>query len=137
MVNDLENPDLVAREIRSAGGDAFGVDPSVEADEGVVVASLNAFGRIDIVVNNAGILRDKSSLSMTDELWKPVLDVHLRGTYKAMKAAWSHIVRQKYGGIVNTTSTTGILGKFGQANYATAVRVCFAASLREGGQMRT
>jgi multifunctional beta-oxidation protein len=121
VVNDVKNSDTVAREIRSIGGDALGVNLSVEDGGGVVEACLNAYGRLDIVVNNAGILRDKSFTNMTDELWESVLTIHLRGTYKITKAAWPHMVRQRYGRIVNITSTTGVYGNFGQANYATAV----------------
>lgn len=73
------------------------------------------------VVNNAGILRDKSFANMSDEQWHQVCNVHLRGTYKVTRAAFPHMVKQKYGRIVNITSTSGIYGNFGQANYAAAV----------------
>jgi multifunctional beta-oxidation protein len=72
------------------------------------------------IVNNAGILRDKSFQNMDDNLFNSVLNVHLRGTYKISKAAWPYMLKQKYGRIVNTTSTSGIYGNFGQANYAVA-----------------
>ena len=121
VVNDVKGAEIVAQSIRSAGGDAVGVKFSVEDGADIVKACMVAYGRIDIIINNAGILRDKTMLNMTDELWEPVVNVHLRGTYKITKAAWPHMVRQRYGRIVNVTSTTGIYGKFGQANYATAV----------------
>ena len=121
VVNDVKHAEIVAQSIRSAGGDAVGVNLSVEDGDGIVKACIDAYGRIDMIINNAGILRDKAMLNMTDELWEPVMNVHLRGTYKITKAAWPHMMRQRYGRIVNVTSTTGIYGKFGQANYATAV----------------
>lgn len=88
----------------------------------MVKAAIDAFGRIDIVINNAGILRDKAFANMDEQQWDQVIAVHLRGTYKVTKAAWPYFLKQKYGRIVNTTSTSGIYGNFGQANYATAVR---------------
>jgi multifunctional beta-oxidation protein len=85
-----------------------------------VKAAIDAFGRIDILVNNAGILRDKSFANMDDNVFDLVMAVHLRGTYKCTKAAWPYFLKQKYGRIINTTSTSGIYGNFGQANYAAA-----------------
>ena len=121
MVNDLINPDGVVNEIRRAGGKAVGVKASAEDGDAVVKAAIDAYGRIDVVVNNAGILRDKAFNNMDDQLWDQVIAVHLRGTYKVTKAAWPWFLKQKYGRIVNTTSTSGIYGNFGQANYAAAV----------------
>lgn len=121
VVNDLVNPDDVVNEIKKAGGKAAGVKASAEDGDAVVKAAIDAFGRIDIIVNNAGILRDKAFNNMDDNLWDPVLNVHARGTYKVTKAAWPHFLKQKYGRIINTTSTSGIYGNFGQANYAAAV----------------
>ncbi|GAB1316714.1 bifunctional hydroxyacyl-CoA [Madurella fahalii] len=120
VVNDLVNPDDVVNEIRKMGGKAVGAKFSAEDGDAVVKAAIDAFGRIDIVVNNAGILRDKAFTNMDDSLWDPVMNVHMRGTYKVTKAAWPHFLKQKYGRIVNTTSTSGIYGNFGQANYAAA-----------------
>ncbi|KAF2099226.1 Fox2 protein [Rhizodiscina lignyota] len=119
-VNDLARADNVVQEIKGMGGDAIAIKMSVEKGDEVVKAVIDAFGRIDIVINNAGILRDKAFQNMTDNLWFPVLNVHLRGTYKITKAALPHMLRQKYGRIVNITSTSGIYGNFGQANYAAA-----------------
>jgi multifunctional beta-oxidation protein len=113
VVNDLKGADEVANEIRSAKGDATAQKISVEDGEAVVKHVIDTYGRIDIVVNNAGILRDKAFQNMTDELWFPVMNVHLRGTYKVTKAAWPHMLKQKYGRFVNITSTTGIYGNFG------------------------
>ncbi|KAI2624153.1 NAD(P)-binding protein [Hypoxylon sp. NC1633] len=120
VVNDLVDPDTVVGEIKKMGGKAAGVKASSEEGEKVVQAAIDAFGRIDIIVNNAGILRDKAFTNMDDNLWDPVLNVHLRSTYKVTKAAWPYFQKQKYGRIINTTSTSGIYGNFGQANYAAA-----------------
>ncbi|KAG6013090.1 bifunctional hydroxyacyl-CoA dehydrogenase/enoyl-CoA hydratase fox2 [Claviceps lovelessii] len=120
VVNDLANPDDVVNEIKKAGGKAVGVKASAEDGETVVKAAIDNFGRIDIIVNNAGILRDKAFNNMDDSLWDPVFNVHLRGTYKVTKAAWPYFLKQKYGRVINTTSTSGIYGNFGQANYAAA-----------------
>ncbi|KAK4226192.1 hypothetical protein QBC38DRAFT_456509 [Podospora fimiseda] len=120
VVNDLVNPDDVVNEIKKLGGKAVGIKASAEDGEVVVKAAIDAFGRIDIVINNAGILRDKAFTNMDDNLWDPVMNVHMRGTYKVTKAAWPYFLKQKYGRVVNTTSTSGIYGNFGQANYAAA-----------------
>ncbi|KAH9829066.1 multifunctional beta-oxidation protein-like protein [Teratosphaeria destructans] len=120
VVNDLMNPDTVVQEIQKLGGQAVGVKASAEDGDTVVKAAIDAYGRIDIIINNAGILRDKAFTNMDDKQFHQVLDVHLRGTYKVTKAAWPYMLKQKYGRIVNTTSTSGIYGNFGQANYAAA-----------------
>jgi multifunctional beta-oxidation protein len=120
VVNDLVNPDGVVDEIRKAGGEAVGNKANVTDGEAVVKTAIDTYGRVDIVINNAGILRDKAFNNMDDKLWNQVIDVHLRGTYKVTKAAWPYMLKQKYGRIVNTTSTSGIYGNFGQSNYAAA-----------------
>ncbi|KAI9008103.1 hypothetical protein BC832DRAFT_553111 [Gaertneriomyces semiglobifer] len=117
---ELSPADKVVNEIRAAGGQAVANYDSVEDGEKLVETALQAFGRIDIIVNNAGILRDKSFTRMTDNDWDLVQRVHLRGTYKVIKAAWPHMVKQKYGRIINTTSAVGLYGNFGQANYSAA-----------------
>lgn len=119
-VNDLRNAERVVEEITKLGGEAVAVPLSVEDGQATVQKVIDTFGRIDVVVNNAGILRDKAFQNMTEELWNPVLNVHLRGTYRITKAAWPYMIKQKYGRIVNITSTSGIYGNFGQANYAAA-----------------
>lgn len=121
VVNDLVNPDVVVQEIEKLGGKAVGIKASAEDGDVVVKAAIDAYGRVDIVVNNAGILRDKAFANMDEEMFDQVIAVHLRGTYKVTKAAWPYMLKQKYGRIVNTTSTSGIYGNFGQANYAAAV----------------
>ncbi|KAK2760241.1 bifunctional hydroxyacyl-CoA dehydrogenase/enoyl-CoA hydratase fox2 [Arachnomyces sp. PD_36] len=120
VVNDLVNPDPVVQEIIKAGGKAVGSKASCVDGEAVVKAAIDAYGRIDIVVNNAGILKDKAFTNMDDSLWDPVVAVHLKGTYSVTKAAWPYFLKQKYGRVVNTASTSGIYGNFGQANYAVA-----------------
>ncbi|KAL4954292.1 hypothetical protein BDW69DRAFT_163475 [Aspergillus filifer] len=120
VVNDLVDPEPVVQEIKKAGGEAVGNKASCEDGAAVVKTAIDTYGRIDILVNNAGILRDKAFTNMTDDLWNPVINIHLRGTYKVTQAAWPHMLKQKYGRIVNTASTSGIYGNFGQANYAAA-----------------
>jgi NAD(P)-dependent dehydrogenase (short-subunit alcohol dehydrogenase family) len=124
-VNDLNlaNAEAVAAEIRAAGGEAMAVACSV-TDEAAVAAMveqvLGAWGRIDILVNNAGILRDKSFAKMTLDDFRLVLDVHLMGAVICTKAVWETMRAQAYGRIVMTTSSSGLYGNFGQANYAAA-----------------
>lgn len=93
----------------------------MEDGANIIKTAIDAYGRIDILINNAGILRDKAFHNMTDKLWDEINAVHLRGTYKCARAAWPYMVQQKHGRIVNTTSTSGTYGNFGQANYAAAV----------------
>ena len=112
--------DVVVDEIRKAGGTAVANYDSVEDGEKIVGTALKHFGRLDIVVNNAGILRDRSFARMADDDWDMVYRVHLRGTYKLSKAAWPVFVKQKSGAIINTSSAVGIFGNFGQTNYSSA-----------------
>ena len=120
---DLGPAARTAKEINDLGGVAIADGNSVATAEGgkaMVQAALDAFGRIDIVINNAGILRDKTFHNMTPDLWQAVIDVHLTGAYNVTQAAWSHMRDAKYGRVVNTSSNSGILGNFGQANYGAA-----------------
>ncbi|MFP6683337.1 MAG: SDR family NAD(P)-dependent oxidoreductase [Polyangiaceae bacterium] len=114
----------VAAEIRELGGEAvasFDTVATREGAEAIVAKGVSSFGRIDVLVNNAGILRDKTLLKMTDEMWQLVIDVHLRGTFLCTQAAARQMVSQRDGGrIVNTTSVSGMLGNFGQTNYSAA-----------------
>jgi NAD(P)-dependent dehydrogenase (short-subunit alcohol dehydrogenase family) len=112
-----------AKEIEDLGGIAVADTNSVATPEGgeaIVKTALDAFGRVDILINNAGILRDKAFHNMTPELLDPVLDVHLRGAFFVTRPAWIKMREQNYGRIVNTSSNSGILGNFGQANYGAA-----------------
>ncbi|KAF2455188.1 peroxisomal multifunctional enzyme type 2 [Lineolata rhizophorae] len=120
VVNDLADPETVVQEIQKLGGQAVGSKASAEDGDAVVKAAIDAYGRIDVLINNAGILRDKAFANMEESMFDLVLKVHMRGTYKCAKAAWPYMLRQKYGRIVNTTSPSGIYGNFGQANYAAA-----------------
>ncbi|KAL9082878.1 MAG: hypothetical protein Q9159_006121 [Coniocarpon cinnabarinum] len=120
VVNDLMDPDGVVSEIKKSGGQAVPAKYSCEDGDAIIKTAIDAYGRVDILVNNAGILRDKAFNNMDDNLWYPVLNTHLRGTYKCTKAAWPYFLKQKYGRVLNTTSTSGIYGNFGQANYAAA-----------------
>jgi NAD(P)-dependent dehydrogenase (short-subunit alcohol dehydrogenase family) len=110
-------------EIRQLGGEAVADTNSVATPEGgaaIVQTAIDAFGRVDIVVNNAGILRDKSFHNMTPDLWSAVIDVHLNGAYHVTSAAWPHMRANAYGRVVSTASGAGIFGNFGQANYGAA-----------------
>ena len=115
--------ETVVKEIENAGGVAVADGNSVATPEGgeaIVQTALDAFGRVDIVINNAGILRDKTFHNMTPEFVDPVLDVHLRAAFWVTKPAWLKMREQGYGRIVNTSSNSGILGNFGQSNYGAA-----------------
>jgi NAD(P)-dependent dehydrogenase (short-subunit alcohol dehydrogenase family) len=136
--NDTSAAETVAKEIRAAGGEAVASGDTVATAagaEGIVKSAVAAFGRVDVLVNNAGILRDKSFLKMDEAMWDAVIAVHLKGTYLVSQAFVRQVVQQDgtsaatpRGGphqrtparIVNTTSVSGMLGNFGQANYAAA-----------------
>ena len=108
----------VVDEIRGAGGEAVANTDSVEQGDKIVQTALDSFGRVDVVVNNAGILRDASFGKMSDEDWDLIYRVHLLGSFKVTKAAWPHMREAAYGRIIMTTSVAGIYGNFGQANYS-------------------
>jgi NAD(P)-dependent dehydrogenase (short-subunit alcohol dehydrogenase family) len=113
----------VVAEIKSAGGTAIANGASVTDDAGVahlVAQTLDIFGRIDILIANAGILRDKSFGKMELKDFAAVVDVHVMGTVKPAKAVWQHMRERQYGRIIVTTSSTGLYGNFGQANYGAA-----------------
>ena len=112
--------DKVVDEIKAAGGEAVANYDSVEDGEKIVQTALDAFGRIDVLVNNAGILRDVSFAKMSEEDWDLVYRVHVKGVFSVTHAAWPHMREQQYGRIVMTASAAGIYGNFGQANYAMA-----------------
>ena len=116
--------DLVADEIKAAGGEAaasYDNVASVEGGEAICQTALDAFGQIDILINNAGILRDKSFAKTTEDLWDPVIAVHLKGTYCVTRPVFLHMKERGAGGsIINTSSTSGLNGNFGQCNYGAA-----------------
>ncbi|HEV7352095.1 MAG TPA: SDR family NAD(P)-dependent oxidoreductase [Brevundimonas sp.] len=125
IVNDLSGEAAMAAagEIEAAGGRAFGVAGSVTDEAAVaamVEAGLRRFGRIDILINNAGILRDKSFAKMEMSDFRLVTDVHLIGAAVCCKAVWEPMREQRHGRIVMTTSSSGLYGNFGQANYGAA-----------------
>jgi NAD(P)-dependent dehydrogenase (short-subunit alcohol dehydrogenase family) len=112
-----------AKEIEDLGGVAVADTHSVSTPEGgeaIVQTAIDAFGRVDIVINNAGILRDKTFHNMTADLLEPVIDVHLKGAFYVTRPAWLKMREQNYGRVVNTSSNSGLLGNFGQTNYASA-----------------
>ncbi|WP_417495874.1 SDR family NAD(P)-dependent oxidoreductase [Maricaulis sp.] len=113
----------VAAEIRSAGGEAISHKANVTKEDEVadmVAESMKAFGQVDILVNNAGILRDKSFAKMDMADFNAVTSVHLTGSAICTKALWDHMRERQYGRIVMTSSSSGIYGNFGQANYGAA-----------------
>lgn len=121
--SDLGPAEKVAKEIRDAGGEAVADGNSVSTAEGgraIVQTAVDAYGQIDIVINNAGILRDKTFHNLTPELLEPVLDVHLKGAFYVTQPAWVKMRDQGYGRVINTTSQSGVLGNFGQSNYGAA-----------------
>ena len=116
--------DGVVEEITQAGGKAVANYGSVTNDEdakNMVAAAKDSFGRVDILINNAGILRDRSFKNMTDDEWDAVVEVHLKGSYLATKHAWKEMLEQGDGGrIIMTSSTSGLIGNFGQTKYGAA-----------------
>ncbi|MEL0151367.1 MAG: SDR family NAD(P)-dependent oxidoreductase, partial [Rhodobiaceae bacterium] len=134
VVNDLggtmdgsggssEAAEAVVAEIKEAGGEAIANGSSVTDDAGVdnmIKQTMDAYGRIDVLVNNAGVLRDKSFAKMEINDFTFVVDVHLFGTMKPTKAVWPIMKEQGYGRIMVTSSSSGLYGNFGQANYGAA-----------------
>jgi NAD(P)-dependent dehydrogenase (short-subunit alcohol dehydrogenase family) len=113
----------VVEEIRAAGGTAAANGDSVAdwtSANRIVQAALDAFGRVDVVVNNAGILRDRFFFNMSVDEWKAVIDVHLNGSFYVSRAAAAHFKSQESGAYVHMTSTSGLVGNLGQANYSAA-----------------
>ncbi len=115
--------EAVVQEIKNAGGEAIANGASVTdfaAVEAMVRQAMDTWGRVDILINNAGILRDKSFAKMELDDFKLVLDVHLMGAVNCCKAVWPIMMEQKYGRILMTTSSSGLYGNFGQSNYGAA-----------------
>lgn len=116
--------DQVVEKIKAMGGQAvadYGNVANEEDANKMVQTAVDHFGKLDFLIANAGILRDKSFKNMTNEMWDIVIDVHLRGTYLTVRAAYNQMLTQESGGsIVVTSSTSGLLGNFGQSNYGAA-----------------
>ena len=116
--------DQAVEQIKAAGGEAvanYDSVASVEGGRGILKTALDTFDRVDALVNNAGILRDKSFANTTEDLWDPVIAVHLKGTYCVTHAVYRHMKESGEGGvIINTSSTSGLNGNFGQCNYGAA-----------------
>jgi len=117
---DASAAQKVVAEIKAAGGVAVENHDSVEFGEKIVKTAIDSFGRIDIVIANAGILRDVSFAKMTNADWDIIFKVHVLGSYAVIKAAWPYLMQQKYGRIIVTSSAAGVYGNFGQANYSAA-----------------
>jgi NAD(P)-dependent dehydrogenase (short-subunit alcohol dehydrogenase family) len=133
VVNDLggsvagsgqsDMADQVVHEIKSAGGEAIANKASVSDREGaqsIITDAIDAYGTIDILINNAGILRDKSFKNMTLDEWDLVMNVHINGSAYVTHAAWPIMYEKNYGRIVLTSSGSGIWGNYGQSNYGAA-----------------
>jgi len=112
--------DDVVAEIKSLGGEAAANYDSVEDGEKIITTAVQAFGRVDVIINNAGILRDASMVKMTPDQWDIVMKVHMKGPFSVTRAAWNYMRKQKFGRIINTSSGSGVYGNFGQANYGAA-----------------
>lgn len=110
--------DNVVAEIRAAGGEAVANYDSVVSGEKIVKTAIDAFGRVDILINNAGILRDVTFKKMTEKDWDLIYEVHMKGVYSLTRAAWPYMSEQKYGRLVNVSSPSGLFGTFGQVNYS-------------------
>lgn len=113
----------VVDEIKALGGQAvpnYDNVATVKGGENIVKTAIDAFGKVDILINNAGILRDKSFTKMEEENWEAVIGVHLKGAYCVTRPAFANMRENNYGRIVMTTSGAGLFGNFGQTNYAAA-----------------
>lgn len=122
-VGSSDAADAVVNEIKAAGGEAIANKASVSSKEGaqsIIDDAVSAYGTVDVLVNNAGILRDKSFKNMDMADWDMVMDVHLNGSGYVTRAAWPIMYKKNYGRIVFTSSTSGVFGNFGQANYGAA-----------------
>lgn len=126
---------MVVEEIKAAGGKAVANYDSVENGDRIIKTAIDNFGRVDVLLNNAGILRDISFKNMKDSDWDLINAVHVKGAYKCARAAWPYFRKQKYGRVINTASAAGLFGSFGQCNYSAAklAQVGFTETLAKEG----
>jgi len=134
----VNSANLVVEQIKKAGGTAVANHDSADQGEKIVKACVDAFGTVDIVINNAGILRDISFQKMTEQDWDKIMKTHLYGSFSVARAAWNILREKSYGRIVNTGSSAGLYGSFGQVNYSTAKMGMhgFTQSLAKEGEKR-
>ena len=130
--------DAVVSEIKKNGGDAVASYDSAEDGDKIIKTALDAYGKIDVLINNAGILRDVSFAKMTSEDWDRIFAVHAKGTFACSRAVWNTFREQKHGKIINTSSGAGIYGAFGQCNYSSAKLAIhgFTQALAKEGESR-
>ena len=136
--SDAKVADAVVAEIKKAGGVAVANHDSAEFGDKVVKAAVDAFGTVDILINNAGILRGVSFMKMSEEDWDLIYRYHTKSTFSVTRAVWNIMREKRYGRIINTSSSAGIFGSFGQANYSTAKMGFhgFTQSLAKEGEAR-
>ena len=130
---DRAPAELVAEEVQAIGAEAIANADDIGSAAGgqaVIEAALERFGRVDVVINNAGILRDAAFHKMSDDDWERIFAVHVRGSFNVTRAAWPHLRAAGYGRVLMTTSGAGLWGNFGQTNYS-------AAKLAQIGMMNT
>ena len=130
---DRAPAELVAEEVQALGAEAIANANDIGSAAGgqaVIEAALEKFGRVDVVINNAGILRDAAFHKMSDDDWERIFAVHVRGSFNVTRAAWPHLRAAGYGRVLMTTSGAGLWGNFGQTNYS-------AAKLAQIGMMNT
>jgi multifunctional beta-oxidation protein len=135
MLTKKKAADVVVDEIKAAGGKAVANYDSVTDGDKIIETAIQNFGRIDVLINNAGILRDVSFKNMKDQDWDLIIAVHVKGSYKCARAAWPYFRKQKYGRVINTASAAGLFGSFGQCNYSAAklAMVGFTETLAKEG----
>jgi NAD(P)-dependent dehydrogenase (short-subunit alcohol dehydrogenase family) len=117
---DKAAADVVVDQIKAAGGNAVANYDSVTDGDKIIQTAMDTYGKVDVVINNAGILRDKTFHKMNEQDWDLIYDVHVRGAFKVSHAAWPYMRDQNYGRVIFTASAAGIYGNFGQTNYGMA-----------------
>jgi NAD(P)-dependent dehydrogenase (short-subunit alcohol dehydrogenase family) len=112
--------DEVVDLIKKSGGSAVASYDSAEEGEKVIKTAIDTYGKVDILINNAGVLRDNSMVKVTENDWDVIMNSHLKTTFSCSRAVWNLMRNQKYGRVINTTSGAGLYGNFGQVNYSSA-----------------